>query len=144
MLVFFRSVQKLRNAKRGGRLVCYDMIKMESKLAFLALWMGGGGVEFGLKLCYVIYDLLKCGSPEGIPFFGYLKQHISVSIPSFLGGYEWGYSYTGTKPYPRGFNANVQIHIFVKLTTISYIWWIRLKRLLSKIDVSYGHPRDPV
>ena len=37
------------------------------------------------------------------------------------------------------FNFNLQINIFMKLTTISFFWWIRLKRFLAKFDFSYGH-----
>ena len=34
----------------------YGLIQVVSKVLFLVLRSGGGGVEFGLKLCYVIYE----------------------------------------------------------------------------------------
>ena len=41
----------------GGKFLCYDLIKIVSKVVFLALRSGeGGGVEFGPNLCNVIYE----------------------------------------------------------------------------------------
>ena len=43
-----------QRGKGGAKYVHYDLIKIVSKAVFLALQRGR--VEFGLKLCYLIYE----------------------------------------------------------------------------------------